>query len=397
MNNVNLSMNDGESVRSYLYRVGNMKDSGIIDYTWNELSEILNKETGNDWNEITYRKKYAEGVAWRDEVFGETMDDSYIKQLREETAELKKQRVLVRDERTELNKAIRESARFGDMLNLIASRVAKVSKSTLPDLQHTPIVSGNNIIVTVSDWHIGQTFQNEHGSYSTEIAADRVAQYLCHIEEIIETYRPENCYVTLLGDHINGLIHKNIRVADRENIIEQVITASELISNFVYKISTKVNHVYVHSVGGNHSRLFPNKEECAANELLDNLIPWYMQAKLAHISNITVSEEMHSTYFEMNVCGKTVVGVHGDKDGMNDASLGHLVMWLGKKPDMILMGHKHYAALSTYYNIPVVQSGSMVGSGDQFTTDHRLANQGSQSVIVMNSDGMKALLPITLK
>lgn len=397
MSDVNMFMHPNETVRSYLYRIGNMKDSGVIDLTWCELAEILNDETGNDWNEITYRKKYAEGVAWRNEVFSDNDNESYIQQIKESTEELKKQRVLVRDERTELNRLIRESARTHDTINLMAERIANSGELSFPKIEKVPVVGDNDIIVTVSDWHIGQTFCNEHGSYSPEIAASRMMQYVEYVKEAIEMYRPENCYVAMLGDQIDGLIHKNARVLNRENVVDQVMLASELISNFVYEISTKVNHVHVYHVGGNHSRMFPDKEECTPGELLDNIIPWYMQAKLSHINNVTVHNCNNPTYFEMYVRGMNIVGVHGDKDGMSDSSISRLVMWLGKMPDMILMGHKHYAALSTYYNIPVIQSGSLVGSGDQFTTDHRLGGHGSQSIVVVNQNGMKALLPVTLK
>lgn len=390
-------MQNGESLRSYLYRIGKAKDAGDISMTWEQIAEILNEKTGNDWGEAAYRKKYSEGVAWRDEVFSSASGDEYIKEMRDERQKLYKERVLMRDERTELNKGLRLQARFEDIVNRMENHISSVGEKSLP-VYYGAVKNGDrDFIVPITDWHIGKTFNNARGSFSRDVAEQRVAQYIDEIRKAVELYHPEDCYVALLGDQINGLIHKDMRITDRENVVEQVMAASDLIANFVYELSKDFKNVKVYSVGGNHSRLFPNKEECAPNELLDNIIPWYVKAKTSHIGNIEVINQEYESYVRMEVRGNVVIGVHGDKDGMSDASISKLIMWLNEVPAMIVMGHKHYSALTTYCDIPVVQCGSLCGSGDNLSTNYRLTGSGSQSIIVMNRDGMEALLPIVFR
>ena len=54
---------------------------------------------------------------------------------------------------------------------------------------------------------------------------------------IQKVHNCENCYISLQGDMISGNIHKTIQVTNRENVIEQIKIASELIgSEFSQKI-----------------------------------------------------------------------------------------------------------------------------------------------------------------
>ena len=84
---------------------------------------ILNENCGCDFTESAWRKKYMEGVAWN-EIFSdadaETSDE--LEELRKERQEINKAKVLLRDERNELNRRLREQARVED----------QVSKNTSP-------------------------------------------------------------------------------------------------------------------------------------------------------------------------------------------------------------------------------------------------------------------------
>lgn len=57
----NLSKTSNESELAYIYRVGAMKDAGILDMTWSELADIMNdqlRDPEDKWTESVYRKKY---------------------------------------------------------------------------------------------------------------------------------------------------------------------------------------------------------------------------------------------------------------------------------------------------------------------------------------------------
>ena len=47
--------------------------------------------------------------------------------------------------------------------------------------------------------------------------------------------------------------------------------------------------------------------------------------------------------------------------------------------------------------VRVVQSGSLCGSGDEYTRQKRLTGEPSQTVLVVNENGIKCHYPIVLK
>lgn len=57
----NLIKRQDEPELAYIYRLGRMKDNGVIDMTWSDLTNILNKQLRDpdeEWAESSYRKKY---------------------------------------------------------------------------------------------------------------------------------------------------------------------------------------------------------------------------------------------------------------------------------------------------------------------------------------------------
>jgi predicted phosphodiesterase len=129
-------------------------------------------------------------------------------------------------------------------------------------------------------------------------------------------------------------------------------------------------------------------------ERLDNLIPWFLKQMLHNSHNITVEDEFDDTFCTFFVRDKLYFGVHGDKDVISDLGVSKLVLWAGVKPDCIITGHKHHAAMSEVQGIKVIQSGSLGGSGDEYTREKRLKGKASQTVIVVNEKGIKAVYPL---
>lgn len=109
-------------------------------------------------------------------------------------------------------------------------------------------------------------------------------------ENVIDNVVSENAYVLLLGDLLNGEIHFTTQLENRENVTEQVQKTAELISAFVYELSKHFKCVYVNGVAGNHSRI-SFKDQVLRGNRLDNLIPWYMKAKLSHLDNVVFIDD----------------------------------------------------------------------------------------------------------
>ena len=391
---------ENEGLREYLWRVGKLKEHGELEMTWEELTPILNEETGMDFQESAWRKKYNEGVAWN-EIFtdadAETSDE--LEELRRERQEINKAKVLLRDERNELNRRLREQARVEDQVSKIGDKLSEIGAEHFPAVTYSGsrITSDTDMVVCVSDLHIGTCFRTSTGAYDADIAYKRMAEYSERVQKLAILHNCRKCYIAILGDNINGLIHEAMRIANRENVIEQIKHCAELLTEFVYSLSGNFEEIVVVSVPGNHSRLMPNKDADLIDERLDDIVPWYMESALKHIKNVKIEKRIdgsYGTYAQMTVRGEDFVIVHGDDDSFTENGIAKLCMWLGYIPYCVISGHKHVPAMMEAGGVVCIQSGSLSGSGDRFTNAHRLRGDPSQTVLICGDNGSEAMYPV---
>ena len=397
-----LERKEGETEIQYLWRIGKMVDAGKIG-SWKDITPTLNKQLREDdeyYDESAYRKKYQAAKKFYDEIFSQQGDEDFKKEQEEILREKKKEKIKLRDERTESNRGIRIEARVEDKLDYFEKIIAnqgKVDYKPLKPAERELIKtkSDNDLVIMLSDLHIGQTFASAWGRYNLEVAKDRMNQYLNKIIEIKDRHNSENCFVTLQGDMISNSIHKTIAITNRENVIEQVISASEMITAFLAELSKIFNNVTVVSVVGNHSRI-DKKEDALKDERLDTLIEWYAKSKLENFENIEFIEPYDNTFNCFVVRNKHYFIVHGDYDKFDMAGVAKLSMMAGYFPYCILFGHRHFPATTEINGIKLVQSGSFPGAGDDHTIELRLSGKPSQTVLVCNEDGIECNYTVEL-
>lgn len=326
-------------------------------------------------------------------------DDEYFKKLRLEKQEIQKEKRKLYDERLDINRRLREESRLETTIEKIDNMLNSIADTRYITYDKSPFIkySNNDMIVCLSDLHLGASYYSYDGCYDSKIAKDRLNQYLSEIVDIQKTHSAENCVVVLLGDLISGDIHSTISVTNKENVIEQVKLACEYISDFVYELGKHFNNVEVRGVSGNHSRIKEKKEDALLGERLDSLIIWFIKSMLKNAENVTVyDEDIDDTMSIFFIRDKSYFGVHGDFDTMSDASIAKLALWAKFTPYCVLCGHKHFPAMTDVSGIKVVQSGSLGGSGDEYTRQKRLTGKPSQTVLVVNNRGIKCCYPIEL-
>ena len=105
-----------ENEDQYIWKVGQAKDCGLIDATWEELTSRLNTELGieeTEWRGTSaFRKAYRWMQRAYDNVFRQngfigTQGDELDIKMRE----LRKEKVKIQTEKLEYNKWLREEAR----------------------------------------------------------------------------------------------------------------------------------------------------------------------------------------------------------------------------------------------------------------------------------------------
>ena len=401
-----LNRRKDENEEQYLWRVGQLVDSGVYQ-NWDEVVDEINEEwrgEGDYYSSSAYRKPYQYAKRFYEAgVFSKFDEADYAESLNNQKRELEKAKVAFRDERNGWNKQNRIEARVEETLDNLERELRTIGESAFKvDNNYIGNSDGDNsLIVMLSDLHTGQTFNSLFGQYNTDILKDRLTQLLDKTIEIGRRHNSVMVNVVLLGDQISGNIHNTIQVSNRENVIEQIKIAAEVISWFCVELSKTFGYVNVYECAGNHSRIVSNKELAVHDERLDNLITWIVKQMTAHIESIKIHNDdetrIDSGISMFELYGKEYVAVHGDYDNLTKTGVGNLSMMLGKIPYAIMNGHNHFPMNTDINGVKIIQGGSMAGSGDDYTIEKRLSGKPNQTVLVCNENGIDCIYNIELK
>lgn len=386
---------DGETDFEWKLRLCKAKVKKEITLSWQDIVDTL--DLGISADKLRHDAyAYVEYGDYVDEKKKDFSDDDYLKQVEEKERELERKKIQLRDERSAWQKQNYIAARVEHKLDLLEKELSSQGKINFDIHDDVNIASNNDLLVILSDFHIGQCFESAWGEYNSDIAKKRLNQLLDEVISIQKLHNCENCYVSLQGDMLSGNIHKSIQVTNRENVIDQIKITSELISSFCYELTKEFNCVFLSSVVGNHSRM-DRKDEALHDERLDDVITWSIELSLNHIDNFHVlKRNLDNGIADMNIRGKTYIAVHGDFDGYNKTGVSNLCMHLGFIPYAITYGHLHTCAVDETNGVKMIRGGSLAGSGDDYTIEKRLSGKASQMVCVCDNTGVKCYYPIEL-
>ena len=344
---------------------------------WNKIRDILNARFKKNYNESTYRKRFCAYVEMKNackeidsDFTGDTTDVMVQKR------ELERAKIQFRDERNAWQRQNYNSARVEQKMDYLES-IIKESNPTDLQISLRENNAKKTAIITCSDWHIGECFDNEWGCYNSDIARERITEYAskairrCILEGVSDVISAG------LGDLISSNIHFSIAVTNRENVIEQIMIASELMLGFVKAFVDKGFVVTFTNVGGNHSRL-SKKDEAIKDERMDNLIGWFVSTHLTSYPNFRYIKSQDTTLADVN----GFWFVHGDNDNFGKSGLSSLVLAKGFKPHAVFMGHLHSFAVDDCYDVKICRGGSLCGSGNDYTIEKRLKGKPTQLMAI---------------
>ena len=398
-NNMNeLKKLENETEEQYLWKIGQLVDSGKIE-SWASINDIVNQELGIDeerWrDESSFRKRYQAAKKFYDGCFSKMESSEYQSKLDAMNRELARNTIKFRDQRRSWNKQNIADARFDEVMDIIEERLNNFSKVDFtPHL--SPIVDGDNsMIVCLSDLHIGQCFSSYFGEFNSDIAKIRLQKYMNELLEIGKLNKVKKVYICMLGDNISNSLHKTIEVSNKENVIDQLKLSIEYITSFCYELTKHFEEVYLASASGNHSRL-QAKDLAQHSERLDAFIAWDVCRTLEHQENFhsLLDNSIDDGISKIDIDGKSYLLIHGDFDTTTRQGYMKLADMVEFFPDYILCGHKHFCSYSQ--ETKFIQSGSLAGSGCDYTIEKRLKGKASQMVCICDESGVKGLYPIIL-
>lgn len=398
---IDLKRLESESEEQYLWRIGQLVDSGQVE-NWSSINDVVNTELGIEeekWrDESSFRKRYQAAKKFYEGCFSKMVNEEYHDQIKKMNRELARNTIRFRDERNAWNKQNYADVRINETLEILEEKISKQGKVNF-EVHEKPVLTGDNdLLVMLTDLHIGQTFSSMWGEYNTDIAKKRLNKYLNEILAIQKLHGSEKCFVSLQGDLISGNIHSTIQISNRENVIEQMKIAIELISSFCYELTKHFSQVYLYNVSGNHSRLIENKDKAVHKERLDDFIGWDVGRSLEHIENFHMVQHRNLDLgiADINVRGKSYISLHGDYDAFNKSGVLNLCSMLGFFPYACLYGHLHTPSTDEVNGIKLVRSGSLAGSGDDYTIEKRLCGKPNQTVLVCTDKGIRCTYNVEL-
>ena len=381
--------------------LGKMVDH-TIDDDYEELSERLFGD-GSCFSATEVRKRMYGMKAVIDAIEREGEDairsTDRMSELDRKKIELQAERQKFYDQRNAFNKLVRERSRQEELNEIL---VKSIQEGDLPRLDYefdpygVVTQSDNDLLVSLNDIHYGATVENYWNTYNSDICREMMCRYLDRIIQIARTHSSQNCIIWANGDEISGNIHKSITVTNKENVIEQIKGVSELIAEFIAELSKHFVTVTFVSVAGDHSRLDPNKDNALVSERLDDLIEWYLAARLQSFENVIIGggEKVDETMYLIDVRGKTYCGVHGDFDG--SPSKIQALQTMARKPlYAVLSGHLHHCKIDDVQGIRTIMAGSFLGM-DDYCVQKRIYGRPEQMVCVCDETGVRCSYNVSL-
>lgn len=377
---------------------GKLVDKTLADTDYSEIAEAL---YGQPYSPDVARRMLYGSNKTLQAIDGDRMaaiDNQYtLDEIDTKMIELRKERQKFFDQRAAFNKVVRERARQEELNEILEKAIVE---GDLPSLEYrrTEIEpSDNDLLVSLNDIHYGADIDNYWNTYNPTVCRQMMRTYLDRIISVAEKHGSQNCIVWQNGDSISGNIHYSIAVSNKENVIEQVKGVSELIAEFLAALSEHFDKVMYVSVAGNHSRISIDKDFALTGERLDDLVEWYLGARLQHFDNVVIGagEKIDNTMYLLNVRGRTYCGVHGDLDP-SDSKIQSLQSLAQRPLYAVLCGHKHHCKIDDIQGVRTIMAGSFLGM-DDYCVQKRIYGRPEQMICVCTEDGVECAYMVPLK
>ncbi len=398
------SRDDGRYTEDEMYDIGcafiEMNNSQKREIGgWDKLVDLL-KPLDKDGNAMakgdTFRqwvkdRRYAKGEMVHNEhmLSGKTIDDITFDEFQEKTEDLKaslyKQQVKTRDVCNSYRRTLRDEARIEFVHDLIKEAVNELKK--MPEVVIPEAVKGEEVeaVMLMSDLHVGMDIDNFYNKYNADIARKRLNEYVSKVIAICQERGVTRLNILNLGDMIDGNLRVTSRIEDSEDLVSQIMKASEFLSEALNRLQEAAPEVVYRSCSDNHSRVTPSFKENIEKENYFRLIDFYLKARLER-SNIVFAEDnldVDLGFFEL-LNGKKMVFAHGHRDSVNTAiqnALGATRQYV----DYVCVGHYHESKMKSFQGAKVFVNGSICGS-DGYAQSKRLYGNAEQTLLVFDGN-----------
>lgn len=388
---------EGETPLEFQLRVCKDKDS---IGTWQDVTDICNRELGYNYAESKYRKDYASFQKLFNANQKILVDvDSRLKDIEQREFELKKEQQKFFDQRREFNRIAAHEARAEHLMELFAKSAEKL-ESCYPILSSGAYYdsSDSHAVLFLADWHYGMKTDNVFNKYDTGVCVERISKLREVVIEKLLLHKPKVLHIVCLGDLCHGGIHVSARVQSEELVCDQLMKVSEIVAEFVLCMSNYAPVVNVYSTYGNHMRTIQNKHESVHADNMERVILWWLKERLKNCSNVSVIESEYYEFLKLNIYGFNILCTHGDLDNIRNVGVIANALFIQKYGEQInytVSADKHHAEQFESLGIDSTIVPALCGS-DDYASDKRLYSNAGQTLMFFNRFGKDAVYNIKL-
>lgn len=404
--------NAGEYTKDEAFEIGKrFKDLEIKPMTWKELATKLGYSNGEALRGLVKNRLTKDGLLNSDSEIIDDIHDKIINnepidndELNEEIEQklsiLFKEQVKYRDLLATYRRKLRDEARIEVMVDAI--------KDTIKDLKALPQVNylntrerlsilkrdsvPNEAVLLLSDLHIGVECDNFYNQYNSKIASERMSILVANVIDYCQRNSVQRLNILNLGDLIHGIIHVSARVEQEFDVINQVMVASEILSQALNLLQEAAPEVIYRSAVDNHSRIIADKNEHIEKENFSKLIDWYIQERLKNTKIQFVNDNLDDTLGKFTLLnGQKLMFAHGHLENYNSA-VQNFVGATKEFIDYICIGHWHCEKIKNFQDARVIVNGSIVGT-EQYALNHRLFSHPAQYLLIFENTNF---MPISI-
>lgn len=377
---IELAKQSSETYIQYLLRMSELKRSKVIDYQ--EYGDCILGDD-NVYAADNIRKAWYV-VDKITEKIGEEAAPAGLEVLSQKN-QLQMERYKIQAEKVELNRLLRQRARF----ELFYSNVAdKIEQMEPPVFKYHGGEIGevqSEYILTIADIHAGANFVSETNEYSYDICTQRFKNLLDQTVDFVRYKKLSKLKVFLGGDSIQGMLRiKDVKL-NETTVVESVVFVSKTVAHFLNQLSEHCEVEFYHAPTSNHTqcRFLGTKANEMPFEDMEYIIGNYIKDSLAINDRVQVFTNFGKHYIEIPFFNGEIkaAGMHGHTVKSLPSAVKNISYQHKQIYHMVLLGHYHAGSEMTVgeidsSDIEVIVCPSFVGS-DHFSDQIEKGAKGS--------------------
>ena len=336
---------ENETDEELIYRICEDKDQ---IGSWQNVANIINELTSNDYGESTYRKKYQAFKKMLNANQSKFVDsDAQLKEIEIQKRELQKERNKLYATKTEYSRQIRQQSRFELFYENVAN---EISLYDVPNFRYIDTLNQKNeYILSIADIHAGANFVTETNDYSFEEITKRFEKLYTDVVNFLLDKNISNLKVLCMGDDIQGILRLSDLQLNESSVVKATVFVAKTIARFLNDLSKYCFIDYYHCPTSNHSQTRPlgTKASEIASEDVEYVICNYIKDVLVNNSRIIPHMNFGYEYIEIPIFDFKTIAMHGHTINNIDNVLKDFTYHKKTFYTTVFLAHYHAAKMGT--------------------------------------------------